>query len=46
MLPFGKQQDILTIRKPLLRSNDVPVQDIAAQFKINRSNLYRNPALT
>jgi DNA-binding MarR family transcriptional regulator len=45
MLPFGKQQEILTIRT-LLRSNEVPVQDIAAQFKINRSTLYRNVALT
>ena len=28
--------------RTLLRSNEVPVQDIAAQFKVNRSTLYRN----
>jgi DNA invertase Pin-like site-specific DNA recombinase len=33
--------DRRTIRM-LLRSNEVPVQDIAAQFKVNRSTLYRN----
>jgi DNA-binding phage protein len=26
------------------RSNEVPVQDIAAQFGVNRSTLYRNVA--
>jgi transposase-like protein len=25
-----------------LRSNEVPVRDIAAQFGVNRSTLYRN----
>jgi DNA invertase Pin-like site-specific DNA recombinase len=30
--------------RTLLRSNEVPVQDIAAQFKVNRSTLYRNMA--
>jgi hypothetical protein len=30
--------------RTLLRSNEVPVQDIAAQFKVNRSTLYRNIA--
>jgi DNA invertase Pin-like site-specific DNA recombinase len=30
----------------LLRSNEVPVQDIAAQFKVNRSTLYRNVTAT
>jgi len=32
-----------TIRA-LPRSNDVPVQDIAAQYKVNRSTVYRNIA--
>ena len=36
-------KELKTIRK-LLRSNEVPVQDIAAQFKVNRSTLYRNVA--
>jgi DNA invertase Pin-like site-specific DNA recombinase len=30
--------------RTLLRSNEVPVQDIAAQFNVNRSTLYRNMA--
>ena len=34
-------KELKTIRT-LLRSNEVPVQDIAAQFKVNRSTLYRN----
>jgi DNA-binding MarR family transcriptional regulator len=34
-------KELKTIRT-LLRSNDVPVQDIAAQFGVNRSTLYRN----
>ncbi len=37
--------ELKTIRS-LLRSNEVPVQDIAAQFKVNRSTLYRNVAST
>jgi DNA invertase Pin-like site-specific DNA recombinase len=32
--------------RALLRSNEVPVQDIAAQFKLNRSTLYRNVIAT
>src|SRR5258707_15288476 len=38
-------KELKTIRK-LLRSNEVPVQDIAAQFKVNRSTLYRNVTAT
>jgi len=34
-------KELKTIRT-LLRSNEVPGQDIAAQFKVNRSTLYRN----
>lgn len=34
-------KELKTIRT-LLRSNEVPAQDIAAQFKVNRSTLYRN----
>ena len=34
-------KELKTIRT-LLRSNEVPMQDIAAQFKVNRSTLYRN----
>jgi hypothetical protein len=34
-------KELKTIRT-LLRSNEVAVQDIAAQFKVNRSTLYRN----
>jgi DNA invertase Pin-like site-specific DNA recombinase len=34
-------KELKTIRT-LLRSNEVPVQDIATQFKVNRSTLYRN----
>ena len=34
-------KELKTIRT-LLRSNDVPVQDIVAQFGVNRSTLYRN----
>jgi DNA invertase Pin-like site-specific DNA recombinase len=34
-------KELKTIRT-LLRSNEVPVQDIAAQFGVNRSTLYRN----
>jgi DNA invertase Pin-like site-specific DNA recombinase len=34
-------KELKTIRT-LLRSNEVPVQDIAAQFKVNRSTLDRN----
>jgi DNA invertase Pin-like site-specific DNA recombinase len=37
--------ELKTIRS-LLRSNEVPVQDIAAQFKVNRSTRYRNVAST
>jgi DNA invertase Pin-like site-specific DNA recombinase len=36
-------KELKTIRT-LLRSNEVPVQDIAAQFGVNRSTLYRNVA--
>jgi DNA invertase Pin-like site-specific DNA recombinase len=35
------QKELKTIRA-LLRSNEVPVKDIAAQFGVNRSTLYRN----
>jgi DNA invertase Pin-like site-specific DNA recombinase len=38
-------KELKTIRT-LLRSNEVPVQDIAAQFKVNRSTLYRNVTTT
>ena len=38
-------KELKTIRT-LLRSNEVPVQDIAAQFKVNRSTLYRNVPAT
>jgi len=38
-------KELKTIRT-LLRSNEVPVQDIAAQFKVNRSTLYRNVTAT
>lgn len=38
-------KELKTIRT-LLRSNEVPVQDIAAQFKVNRSTLYRNLTAT
>jgi DNA invertase Pin-like site-specific DNA recombinase len=34
-------KELKTIRT-LLRSNEVPVQNIAAQFGVNRSTLYRN----
>ena len=36
-------KELKTIRA-LLRLNEVPVQDIAAQFGVNRSTLYRNVA--
>ena len=36
-------KELKTIRT-LLRSNEVSVQDIAAQFGVNRSTLYRNVA--
>ena len=35
------QKELKTIRA-LLRSNEVPVKDIATQFGVNRSTLYRN----
>ncbi len=35
------QKELKTIHA-LLRSNEVPVKDIAAQFGVNRSTLYRN----
>jgi DNA invertase Pin-like site-specific DNA recombinase len=38
-------KELKTIRT-LLRSNEVPVQDIAAQFKVNRSTLYRHVTAT
>jgi DNA-binding MarR family transcriptional regulator len=38
-------KELKTIRT-LLRSNEVPVRDIAAQFKVNRSTLYRNMTAT
>ncbi len=38
-------KELKTIRT-LLRLNEVPVQDIAAQFKVNRSTLYRNVTAT
>ncbi len=38
-------KELKTIRT-LLRSNEVPVRDIAAQFKVNRSTLYRNVTAT
>ncbi len=38
-------KELKTIRT-LLRSNEVPVLDIAAQFKVNRSTLYRNVTAT
>jgi DNA invertase Pin-like site-specific DNA recombinase len=37
------QKELKTIRA-LLRSNEVPVKDIATQFDVNRSTLYRNMA--
>ena len=36
-------KELKTIRT-LLRSNEVAVQDIAAQFGVNRSTVYRNVA--
>jgi len=34
-------KELKTIRT-LLHSNEVPVQDVAAQFGVNRSTLYQN----
>jgi hypothetical protein len=43
---FDHRRNLAAGFRKLLRSNEVLVQDIAAQFKVNRSTLYRSVTAT